>query len=655
MPLFPGLPSHGWLPTARGGRTACLGAVVSLALIGTGARQVAAVEPRPLPAAHAAGYAAARCPHCGRFHAGGACSPPRRYPPQASPDCPPATPAWPEAPLPGDRRSEAIPPGDPLGEELPSGSDRARAEADQAIDRAGQSPADTSAQASNLGAASSAQSYAPYMIGDFFGGGGSGRMILSGPTTIGPGTPIPIALESMVGGLPASVLVELPPGFPTPSQPVEFISPSMPPFFTPQLFESLNNSLVDNNNFLAAQSGGTVATFAIPLAVNGAFSDEALIYVTALYPAGATLPTGQIAAGGGSLAYDSGSANFDAANSPPTDENSPRDMSPSDFYYLNWLYQYTPDVFTTPTVVIDLPNPSNAGGVLVGRMKIADNTSPIPRDRLFFNYSGFFNTPLAPGGVNVHRYVPGFEKTIFGGLASWEMRFPFASTLDNNFVVGGVNSDGYVKWGNMSVVYKMLLTATDRFLVSGGLQVAVPTAGNINVDLPGGERIARVSNSSVHLMPFLGALYTPNGRFFSQGFLQVDVDANGNPVQLDPTLSGRPMTGVGRLTSPTFLYADLEVGYWIYRAPTERTRLLGIAPALELHYNRSLQKSDTITTGNIVVGDFFDNFELINFTAGCYLQFSPYSILTLGYNTPIGGGLDQQFSGELRVAFNRRF
>lgn len=600
------------------------------------------------------------CPRCGRFHGDRThCGANDRPTPTNVPRwCPPGEEVWEDAPLPGSAIPEELPPGTPgAADQQPGleGTDRARAEVDRALEQANAATPDTSAQASNLGAAGSPQSNSPAMIGDFFGGGGTGRILVRGPTTIGPGTPFNIPLFNSDSGAPESVLLQLPPGFPSASLPVSFTSTNTPPFFPSNTFDSAAVSSVDNSAFLQAQSDGTVATFALPLVENSAFSQDAVVYFTALYPAGSVLPTGEIATGGGTAAYLSGTADFDAASSPATSQTTPRAMSGSDFYYLNWLYQYTPNALITPTIFLDVPNPSNSGGVVVGRMKIAENTSPIPRDRVFLNYSGFFNTPLAPGGVDVHRFVPGFEKTIFNGLASWEMRFPFASTIDTNFVAGGINSDGYVKYGNMSATYKMLLSASDTFLVSGGVQVALPTGSDINVSTPNGAKVARVGNSSVHVMPFFGALYTPNQRFFTQAFLQVDVDANGNPVQVDPTFSGGELVGVGRLNGPTFLYADLGAGYWMYRSESCRSRILGFAPTLELHYNRSLQAADLIVNRNIVIGDFFSNFELLNMTIGCYTQFSPVSILTLGYNTPLGGGQDKQFAGELRVAFNRRF
>ena len=99
------------------------------------------------------------------------------------------------------------------------------------------------------------------------------------------------------------------------------------------------------------------------------------------------------------------------------------------FYYGElWDIAYTE---TTPIVI-----PSSAGSV-VGRMKIAENVSPLPRDRVFFNYSLFGNVPLSQGGGNVNRFSPGFEKTFFNRMTSVELRAPFAATLNSDVTVGG--------------------------------------------------------------------------------------------------------------------------------------------------------------------------------------------------------------------------
>ncbi len=77
--------------------------------------------------------------------------------------------------------------------------------------------------------------------------------------------------------------------------------------------------------------------------------------------------------------------------------------------------------------------------VNAGKIRLAESTSPIPRDRLFFNYSYFNDVPLAAGGVSVNRYTFGVEKTFFNGMTSLELRAPFATTLSSDRVFSGTN------------------------------------------------------------------------------------------------------------------------------------------------------------------------------------------------------------------------
>ena len=68
--------------------------------------------------------------------------------------------------------------------------------------------------------------------------------------------------------------------------------------------------------------------------------------------------------------------------------------------------------------------------------------------------------------------------------------------------------------------------------MSGGLAVTVPTAQNTRVFFGQGDTSPAllIQDQSVHLMPFLGGLWTPNDRSFGIGYVQVDVDASGDQV-----------------------------------------------------------------------------------------------------------------------------
>lgn len=305
-----------------------------------------------------------------------------------------------------------------------------------------------------------------------------------------------------------------------------------------------------------------------------------------------------------------------------------------------------------PVLNVALPDPGASGGGLVGRQKIGENTSPMPRDRVFFNYNFFSSVPLNANGVGVSRFTPGFEKTFFDGSTSIEMRIPFASTLGNNILADGGTSAGSTQFGDLSLVGKALLYTDDALAVSGGMQFAVPTGNDLNIGLSDGTELVQIKNDTVHLMPFLGALYTPDDRFYTQGFLQIDTPANGNRVSVNNF--GGSLVSAGTIRDIPYLYADLGSGYWLYRND-DAQGLTGFSTTMELHYNRSLQPTHVLTTSLYRIGSVASNVEMLNIVLGGHLHFNQNSTLSIGYATPLGNGSDQMFNGELRAFFNYRF
>ena len=89
-------------------------------------------------------------------------------------------------------------------------------------------------------------------------------------------------------------------------------------------------------------------------------------------------------------------------------------------------------------VFVNVPTPT--GGGVVGQTRISDDNSPLPRDRVLFNYDYFDGTPLTPNGLDVHRMEAGFEKTFFDGWTSVELRLPFASSLSSDIASDGVGT-----------------------------------------------------------------------------------------------------------------------------------------------------------------------------------------------------------------------
>ena len=303
---------------------------------------------------------------------------------------------------------------------------------------------------------------------------------------------------------------------------------------------------------------------------------------------------------------------------------------------------------------VDFPGLPSGG--VVGIQKLVENSSPIPRDRFLFNYSYYNNVRFTPNGLDVNRYVVGFEKTFFDQLASIELRAPFASTLSSDiypssFPNSPTNSTN-TQFGNLTLYLKGLLLQGDSYAVGAGLGIALPTGNDINLLAPNGARFIQIQNESVQLMPYVGAVYAPNDRFFSQGLLQVSTVTSGNPTYLDVPQLGQVQ--LGTLNDPTWLFASLNFGYWTHRGDVSQ-RLSGIAPFFEIHYNTTVNDTDAITAGPFQVGNTFSHLEMLNLVAGVNFEFFGHTYLSAAYVAPATNGPDRFFDGELRVLFNRYF
>jgi hypothetical protein len=300
----------------------------------------------------------------------------------------------------------------------------------------------------------------------------------------------------------------------------------------------------------------------------------------------------------------------------------------------------------TVPVTITVPSPAT-GGAFVGRQKIAENSSPLPKRRLFVNYSHFDNVPLRDGGVNVDRFVPGFETTFFEGRSSIEARFPFAATLDSTITADGHTSASHLEVGNATVGVKHLLFATDSFAVAGGMLVALPWADDVVVRVADQTVLARVNNEAVNLLPYVGGLYAPNDRWFMQGFIQTDIQTDGNSAFLS---NGSSLASAGELDDPVQLFVDAAVGYWFLDSPDGAIQ--SAAATLELHYNRSLGDQDPARLGLFQIGSDAGNVETLNLVAGLTIRTAGNSQFGVGFATPIGNSADHQFDGELRVTWD---
>jgi hypothetical protein len=326
----------------------------------------------------------------------------------------------------------------------------------------------------------------------------------------------------------------------------------------------------------------------------------------------------------------------------------------------------TQDAFLFYNYVIAIDSAGLIPGINVGFTKLVENTSPIPRDRVYFNYSYFHNANITPGRADVNRFVPGFEKTFFDQWTSIEVRTPFAGTLSNVQTVqggacGGLSEYRDVEFGNMSVVFKSFLMQRETWGISAGMQVLLPTADSVTVN--GTDQNGRplhlvyVENQSVHTMPFVGSVWAPNERWFNQAMIQMDVDSNGSPAYvngtLQPGISGTQLTSAGRVLYPTFMYLSFSTGYWLYQS--NGSGLTGFSPIMEVHVNQAMNEFVPINAYGYSLGNDQGIVSVTNGLIGANWEYNRRSTITIAYVTPLGGGLDRFFDGELRAYVNWRF
>lgn len=314
-------------------------------------------------------------------------------------------------------------------------------------------------------------------------------------------------------------------------------------------------------------------------------------------------------------------------------------------YQLQYFYQLTRD-----PVSLVVPHPTSTS--LTGRTKISQNGSVVPRTRVFLDYDVLGYDDLTADGFVFHRFTPGLERTFFNGMTSLEVRLPIALTANSSIAAGDPMDEGNSEFGNVSLAVKALMIRTPQFAFSGGLQVALPTANDTTITMPDGTRLLKVENESVHVLPFLGAVYDAP-LFFTQMFAQLDIDVNGNSVRANPTLT----PGAALVTAPDLydddrLYLDWALGLWLYRAPNGPRGpldLVAFAPTVELHYTQGIEEIEAIRLGSLQIGENADPVQRLDVVLGAAAILQG-GTLSAGVGLPASG--DKTHDWEFRLLFN---
>jgi hypothetical protein len=398
-------------------------------------------------------------------------------------------------------------------------------------------------------------------------------------------------------------------------------------------------------------------------------------------------------------------------------------------------------------------NVADNGSTSVVNPAVADDNSPLPQDRVGFRFNYFDNAqhvtgfgpavPTAPGvqtafaqvrNFNVEEYTFNFEKTFFSGMASVELRLPFSTGLSQNLhlsagtVTGPTATDGSfpvtatpdqslgsdgTSFGNLTLIFKGLTYSSKALSLGGGLALGIPTGDNFSTDIidySGGavtgtalvqrDRNIHIDNETWSLSPFVTALWTPNDRFFMQGFLEFDFPLNEStinytetalrggqfiiPVSAFPIRQGNlvanliyptqdlPISTKTSISEQSLMQLDWGTGYWLLKDPS-RTWLTGFAPTFELHYTSTLTNASVVqlpadtlfqidpTTGKFAqeqpprVGNLNNRVDIFDLTFGATFLFTDRAMLATGFSFPLKGSTDRTFDWEFLLQLNYYF
>ena len=316
---------------------------------------------------------------------------------------------------------------------------------------------------------------------------------------------------------------------------------------------------------------------------------------------------------------------------------------------------------TSPGVQLKGLQLPRAGGLGLRRVKLAENSSPLPMDRWIGNYNLFDNVDRIG---DVTRFTFGVEKTFDEGLKSFEARISFAHTLASNqsyrvplgsspFVTKNLDDE----FGNLILTYKQIVRPLDDGIVTAGIGVGLPTADDqflFNQNATNPALLMKVHNDAVHLMPFIAFMRQPNDKLMIQGFAQVDFATSGNPVLIRTTPAPSPLTNAAKIEAVPLLFLDLGLAYkWI----ENREGLINaVTPLLELHYSLGMRNRDQLQFGQpgSQVFDFETSgrISVLNLTAGASLQMGDSIFVRPAVSIPLSNGAGASYNYEFGVHVN---
>ena len=205
-------------------------------------------------------------------------------------------------------------------------------------------------------------------------------------------------------------------------------------------------------------------------------------------------------------------------------------------------------------------------------LKISENQSPAPQDRVFYTFNFFAEVnqhlnqkfEASVDGLRVYREILGFEKTFHNGDGSFGMRLPIDTVSANSTITGN-----FAKLAGTS-------TAVRRsFVLRQVCLRARPCHREPDLGGPGHQHAERSGEvrrgevpgracDSTSIQPFVGYIWSRD-RFYLHGFTAIDTPAS--------------------LRLATLVYNDVGIGYFVLRSTDPQDWLTAVAPTFEVHVN----------------------------------------------------------------------
>jgi hypothetical protein len=287
---------------------------------------------------------------------------------------------------------------------------------------------------------------------------------------------------------------------------------------------------------------------------------------------------------------------------------------------------------------------------LLSRLNLAEHFNAEPQNRFWFDYRRLNNTT----SVNVtdfrknrtaDQFTFGFEACL-SRCMSVEVRVPvinqFASKqsgfLNNQF------DESATELGNLSLIFKSLLSRSNEFTFSGGIGVVFPTAEDWR--LPD----VLLKNKSYYLVPYLGLQWHPNENLFGHFLVQTDISVSDNQLRFGDFEALN-------IKESTMVRLGWQLGRWFYRNElgAHSCRLGGF---LELDWTLTTDHADTgqifrDSGNNVFVGSTKNKPKPLNIVIGIPVLFGQLTI-TNAVILPLTNH-DRTFSVGYDFSLSRRF